>query len=58
MNERLMYTAFGMGIGATISLIGGRSLGDTAIKSMIFGSICYFTLVVSRYIYLRLFILL
>lgn len=44
MNERLMYTAFGMGIGATISLIGGRSLGDTAIKSMIFGSICYFIL--------------
>jgi len=44
MNERLTYTAFGMGIGATISLVGGQSLGNTIAKSVIFGGICYFIL--------------
>ncbi len=44
MNERTLYTALGMGIGATISIVGGRSWPNTIVEALIFGGICYFIL--------------
>jgi len=44
MNERTFYTALGMSIGATFSFIGGKSLPNTIVETLIFGGICYFIL--------------
>ena len=44
MNDRILYTLTGAGIGAFTGLVGGANFGRTVVRTVTFGAVFYFIL--------------